>query len=151
MNNAVSTLQFFFLRDLDKLMAEMEAFPSEQSLWSTGGDVKNPAGNLGLHIAGNLQHFIGAVLGGTGYVRDREREFSEKNVPRSDILAKLTSAKKVVEAVLGKMDDAQLAEVYPANHFGEGRSNLFVLLTLLAHLGYHLGQVNYLRRLVAVA
>lgn len=150
MNDSVSALQFFLLRDLDKLMAEIEAFPSEQSLWLTGGDVKNPAGNLGLHIAGNLQHFIGAVLGGTGYVRDREREFSEKNVPRSEILAQLESAKKVMEDVLGKMGDAQLADVYPANHFGEGRSNLFVLLTLLTHLGYHLGQVNYLRRLVAV-
>lgn len=151
MNTSVSTIQSFFLRDLDKLITEMEAFPSEQSLWLTAGDVKNPAGNLGLHIAGNLQHFIGALLGGTGYVRDREREFSEKNVPRSEILERLASAKKVVEVALGKMSDAQLADVYPANHFGEGRSNLFVLLTLLTHLGYHLGQVNYLRRLVAVA
>ena len=150
MNDPVSTLQFFFLRDLDKLMAEMEEFPSEQSLWRTGGDVKNPAGNLGLHIAGNLHHFIGALLGGTGYVRDRDREFSEKNVPRAEILAQLESTKKVMEVVLGAMSDAQLADVYPANHFGEGRSNLFVLLTLLAHLAYHLGQVNYLRRLVAV-
>lgn len=150
MNDSVAALHFFFLRDLDKLMAEIEAFPSEQSLWLTAGNVKNPAGNLALHIAGNLHHFIGALLGGTGYVRDREREFSEKNVPRADILAQLASAKKVTEAVLGKMGDAQLADVYPANHFGEGRSNLFVLLTLLAHLAYHLGQVNYLRRLVAV-
>jgi uncharacterized damage-inducible protein DinB len=143
------TFLHFFLRDLDKLIAEIEAFPSEESLWRIGGDVKNSAGTLGLHLAGNLQHFFGAVLGGTGYVRDRDLEFSAKNVSKKEILADLQTARKVVEQVLGNMSDAQLNGVFPANHFGENRSTLHALLHLLSHLSYHLGQVNYLRRLVA--
>lgn len=143
------TFLHFFLRDIDKLIAEIEAFPTEESLWRTGGDVKNPAGTLGLHIAGNLQHFIGAMLGSTGYVRNRDLEFSARNVAKTEILAALQTARNVVEKVLGNMGDAQLTEIFPANHFGENRSTLHALLHLLSHLSYHLGQVNYLRRLVA--
>ncbi len=142
------TLLHFFLRDLEKLAAEIEVFPSGKSLWLIAGDVKNPGGTLALHLAGNLQHFIGAVLGGTGYVRDRDLEFSARGVAKSEILAQVKTARAVVEKVLGKMKDEQLEAIYPANHFGENRSNLFVLLTLLTHLNYHLGQVNYLRRLI---
>ncbi|HRI58240.1 MAG TPA: DinB family protein [Saprospiraceae bacterium] len=142
------TFLHFFLRDLDKFIAEIEAFPSDESLWLTGGDVKNPAGTLGLHIAGNLQHFIGAILGGTGYVRNRDREFSARGVAKQEILAELKTARSVVAEVLGKMDDAQLNEVFPADHFGENRSTLHALSHLLSHQSYHLGQVNYLRRLV---
>jgi hypothetical protein len=142
------TFLHFFLRDLDKLVAEIEAFPSEESLWRSGGDVKNPAGTLGLHLAGNLQHFFGAVLGGTGYVRNRDLEFSARRVAKTEILAGLQMAREVVAKVLGDMSDAQLTGVFPANHFGENRSTLHALLHLLSHLSYHLGQVNYLRRLI---
>lgn len=147
----MQTFQHFFLRDVDKLIAEIELFPSEESLWLTGGDVKNPAGTLGLHIAGNLQHFFGAVLGGTGYVRDRDLEFSARGVPKREIIAGLETAKKVVAEVLESKSDAQLNDIFPANHFGENRSTLHALLHLLSHLSYHLGQVNYLRRMVAAA
>lgn len=147
----MQTFQHFFLRDVDKLIAEIELFPSEESLWLTGGDVKNPAGTLGLHIAGNLQHFFGAVLGGTGYVRNRDLEFSARGVPKREIIAGLETAKKVVAEVLESKSDAQLNDIFPANHFGENRSTLHALLHLLSHLSYHLGQVNYLRRLVAAA
>lgn len=145
------TFLHFFLRDIDKFIAEIEAFPSDESLWLAGGDVKNPAGTLGLHIAGNLQHFIGAVLGGTGYVRNRDLEFSARGVAKEDILAELQTARSVVAEVMGKMDDAQLAGIFPADHFGENRSTLHALSHLLSHLSYHLGQVNYLRRLLAAA
>lgn len=143
------TFLHFYLRDIDKLMAEIEAFPSEESLWRTGGDVKNAAGTLGLHMAGNLQHFFGAVLGGTGYVRRRDLEFSARGVAKAEILAGLQTARDVVAGVLENMTDAQLSEVFPADHFGENRSTLHALLHLQAHLSYHLGQVNYLRRLVS--
>lgn len=143
------TFLHFFLRDIDKFIAETEAFPSEESIWLTGGDVKNPAGTLGLHIAGNLQHFIGAVLGGTGYVRQRDLEFSTRGVARTEVVAGLQTARTVVKEVLGNMNDAQLTEIFPADHFGENRSTLHALLHLQSHLSYHLGQLNYLRRLVA--
>lgn len=142
------TLLHFFLRDLDKLIAEIEAFPSEESLWRIGGDVKNPAGTLGLHLAGNLQHFFGAVLGGTGYVRNRDLEFSARNVAKKEITAGLQTAREVVAKVLENMNDAQLSANFPADHFGANRSTLHAMLHLLSHLSYHLGQVNYLRRLI---
>lgn len=141
------TFLHFYLRDIDKLIGEIEAFPTEASLWVIDGDVKNPAGTLGLHIAGNLQHFFGAVLGQTGYVRNRDLEFSARGVPKKDIVADLTKAREVVEDVLNNMSDAQLTGIFPADHFGENRSTQHALLHLLAHLNYHLGQVNYLRRL----
>lgn len=142
------TFLHFFLRDIDKLISEIDAFPTEESLWQIGGDVKNPAGTLGLHLAGNLQHFIGAVLGGTGYVRNRDLEFSARGVPKMEILAGLRTARNVVDTVLSDMNDAQLAGTFPASHFGENSSTLHALLHLLSHLGYHLGQVNYLRRML---
>jgi len=138
----------FYLRDLDKLRAEIEAFPDEESLWKIAGDVKNPAGTLALHLAGNLQHFFGAILGGTGYVRNRDLEFSARNIPKTEVLANVQAARKVVEQVLGNMTDAQLNDVFPDKHFGENRSNLHALLHLLTHLNYHLGQVNYVRRIL---
>lgn len=139
-------LLHFFLRDLDKTISEIEAFPTESSLWRVTGEVKNPAGTLGVHLAGNLQHFIGALLGGTGYVRNRDWEFSARDVPKKVVVASLRDARNVLEEILSKMTEQQLMGLYPDNHFGENRTNLFVLLTLLTHLNYHLGQINYLRR-----
>ena len=146
----IQAFSHFFLRDLDKCIAEVEAFPDEASLWRIAGDVKNPAGTLALHLAGNLQHFIGAILGQTGYVRDREREFSARGISGKELTDGLKTTRQVVEETLGNLSDERLAEVFPASHFGEGRTTAHALLHLLAHLNYHLGQLNYLRRLVAV-
>jgi hypothetical protein len=139
-------LLHFFLRDLDKTISEIEAFPTEESLWRVVGEVKNPAGNLGLHLAGNLLHFIGATLGDTGYVRNRDWEFSARDLPKKEVVASLDAARLVLVEILSKMSEQQLIELYPSSHFGENRTNLFALLTLLTHLNYHLGQINYLRR-----
>lgn len=145
----MQTFLHFYLRDIDRLMAEIEAFPSEESLWMIAGDVTNPAGTLALHLAGNLQHFIGAELGKNGYIRQRDMEFSARNVPKSELAAGLQTARAVVEKVLGSLPDEQLSAVFPSGHFGENRSTQHALLHLLAHLNYHLGQVNYLRRMLA--
>lgn len=142
----VAEFQHYFLRDLDKVIAEINAFPDEESLWQVRGQVANCAGTLAQHLAGNLQHFIGAKLGGSGYVRDREREFADRNVPRSGVLAQLAAARQAVEQTFAAMPDSRLDEPFPDNHFGEGRSVCGGLLHLLAHLNYHLGQMNYLRR-----
>ena len=144
--NRTSEFQYYFLRDIDKCIAEINAYPDEESLWQLRGEITNSAGNLALHIAGNLQHFIGAMLGGTGYVRHRDREFAEKNASRAEILTQLAAARQAVKYTFGNMPDARLSEPFPDHHFGEGRSVAAGLLHLLAHLNYHLGQLNYLRR-----
>jgi len=133
---------------IDKLKEEINLFSSEESLWLLKGDIKNPAGNLGFHIAGNLKHFIGATLGNNGYVRQRDKEFSEQNIPREKILKELEEAKQVIAEVLPRLSDDDLQKIFPLETFGKDRTVHLVLIQLVAHLNYHLGQMNYLRRMM---
>jgi hypothetical protein len=140
-----------FSYNIEKLKEELMLFSSEESLWKLQGDIKNAAGNMGLHIAGNLKHFIGATLGNTGYVRQRDKEFSAKNIPREKIINELNEANEIVQKVLPGLTNEQLEKEFPLETFGKGRSVHFVLVQLTAHLSYHLGQVNYLRRMMNVS
>ncbi len=137
-----------FSRDLAKLKDEVAAYSNEARLWEIGGEIPNSGGNLTLHLVGNLRHFFGAVLGGTGYVRDRESEFSSKGVPRTELLAGIDAAREEVIATLGKLDEAAFAAIYPIEVFGEPMTTAFFLTHLAAHFSYHLGQINYHRRLL---
>jgi uncharacterized damage-inducible protein DinB len=137
------------VRDLDKLQAELKLYPDEKSLWKTEGMIKNSAGNLCLHLCGNLQHYIGFVLGGIHYKRDRDNEFAARDTPLRDLLFEIDKAKKAVSETLPKLTEEQLESDYPAEVFGYPIKTLFFLVHLTAHLSYHLGQVNYHRRLVA--
>lgn len=135
------------LRDLAAFRREIEAYPDEGSLWVLPPGVPNSAGTLALHVAGNVQHFIGAVLGGTGYVRDRGAEFGDRGVPRGELLRRLNSAE---DAVRGALDGRALPEQYPGAAGGGGmtvRTDEW-LVHLAVHLTYHLGQVDYHRRIV---
>ena len=136
-------------RDLNKLKEEIELYADEADLWKTGGDIINPAGNLCLHLTGNLQHFFGAVLGGTGYVRDRDAEFSRKDVAKSELLADIDEAKNVVLATLEKLTEDDLAKPYPIEVFGKPMTTGFFLTHLETHFNWHLGHINYHRRLLA--
>ena len=137
-----------FVRDLVMLKEEISMYSEEKLLWITSGEIKNSAGNLCLHICGNLQHFIGAVLGKTGYVRNRDLEFTKKNVPVKELLKEIKTTASTVESVLQEIKDGDLYKPYPVNSFGEGTLTHYVLLQLLVHLNYHLGQINYHRRLI---
>jgi Protein of unknown function (DUF1572) len=134
---------------LTMLRDEIEAYSNEADLWKIGGEITNPAGNLCLHICGNLQHFFGAVIGGDGYVRDRDAEFASKNVPRADLLAGIDAALASIRATLGKITDDDFAATYPVEVFGEPMTTGFFLTYLATHLKWHLGQINYHRRLLA--
>ena len=134
---------------LAMLRDEIGAYSSEADLWKVAGDVANPAGNLCLHICGNLQHFFGAVIGQDGYVRDRDAEFASKNVPRADLLAGIDAAQASVRATLEKITDDDFAAIYPIEVFGEPMTTGFFLTYLATHLKWHLGQINYHRRLLA--
>lgn len=136
-------------RDLDKLKTEIESYSNEADIWKTADGISNSAGNLCLHIAGNLQHFFGAVLGDTGYVRDRDSEFANKNVARDEMLATIDSTKTVVVKVLNKLTDEDFEKTYPIEVFGQPMTTDYFLTHLATHLNYHLGQINYHRRLVA--
>ncbi len=137
-----------FLRDLDKLREEIALFKNENQLWFTQGDVKNSPGNLALHLTGNLKHFIGAQLGNTGYVRERDKEFSDKNIPREKILQGIDEASEVVKSTLSKLRDEDLQKNFPILFLNKQHTTLEILFILYGHLNYHLGQINYQRRLL---
>jgi|SRR5690606_22986892 len=140
-----NVLADFYERDIRKLIEEVNLFQNEENLWKTEGSVKNPSGNLALHIIGNISHFIGAILAGTGYVRDRDSEFARKGVPKKDLVAGLEGLIPMVRKTIVAVD---LDGEYPIIFDGAKRSNGYLLAYLLTHLNYHLGQVNYLRRIL---
>lgn len=147
----IQSLQTVLLRDLDKLADEISQYSSEESLWKVAASIKNPAGNLCLHLCGNLQHFIGAVLGKTDYKRNRDNEFAAKNIPRVNLLSEIANTKKAIENTLPSLTEKHLQSNYPVDVLGHPMTTLFFLVHLSAHFSYHLGQVNYHRRLIAIS
>jgi len=137
-----------FDRDLDRLIEEINNYDHEEDLWRRSGNISNTAGNLCLHIIGNLNHFIGAVLGNTGYVRDREAEFNSGRVLMADLIEQARSTKNVVVMVLRNLKEEDLQGIYPEDVFGYKMSTGYFLVHLLGHLNYHLGQINYHRRIL---
>jgi uncharacterized damage-inducible protein DinB len=144
-----NTLSELYERDLVKLKQEIEDYVDAADLWLLEGDIKNTAGNLTLHIIGNLQHYIGAILGDTGYVRDREKEFSDSEVPREDLVRDIDETRAVVSSTLERITDADYSANYPIEVFGKPMTTGFFLIHLSTHLNYHLGQINYHRRLLS--
>lgn len=142
------TLIKLFKRDLNKLIEEIELYSNESNLWKKEGLVSNSAGNLCLHLVGNLNHFIGATLGDTGYVRQRDLEFSNKNVPVSVMKKQVEETIVMIETTLSKLTEADLQAEYRRNPFEDYMTTEYFLTHLALHLAYHLGQINYHRRLL---
>jgi len=140
------TLIKIYDRDISKLREEVEAYGHEADLWRKQGDQPNSGGTLSLHLSGNLRHFIGAILGSSGYVRDRDAEFAMRDVPRSEILKAIDETREVVSTTLAKLPDGDLAKPYPIEALGYPMTTEYFLVHLAGHLSYHLGQINYHRR-----
>jgi uncharacterized damage-inducible protein DinB len=141
-------IQTVLLRELAALRRSVEIYPDDESLWRRPGAVPNAAGTLALHLAGNLQHYVGAVLGNSSYVRDREAEFSRRDVPREAVLAEIDAAAAAVERTLTSCGDDALASPYPEPLGSHTVATADFLVHLASHLAYHLGQVDYHRRMV---
>lgn len=137
------------VRDIRALRRELDAYPDEASLWKTTATIPNSAGTLALHLAGNLRHYVGGLLGGSAYVRDRDAEFSRRGVPRAELLADLEAAEREVASATARLTDAQMAAPFPQAVAGKRFSTADMLIHLATHLTYHLGQIDYHRRLVA--
>ena len=142
------TLIEVFERDLNKLIQENNLYKDENNLWILKEGISNSAGNLCLHLMGNLNHFIGATLGQTGYVRHREDEFSLKNIPRQDLITSINNCIIIVKSTLEKLPVEDLEKDFPLEIFRGKVKTDFMLLHLTTHLAYHLGQINYHRRLL---
>nr|WP_315031535.1 DinB family protein [uncultured Chryseobacterium sp.] len=142
------SLRSLYSRDLNKLKTEIEAYQNEENLWIIDKNISNSAGNLCLHLVGNLNHFIGAQIGNTDYIRDRDLEFSLKNVPRAELIEKIEATELMVNTVLSQLSEEDVKKEYPLEALGYKMTTDYFLIHLIAHLDYHLGQINYHRRLL---
>ncbi len=143
-------LKSLIIRDLNKLRSEIELYHSEYNIWHIEKNIANSAGNLCLHLIGNLNAYIGAVLGNTNYVRNRPMEFSMKDVPRAELIRMIDETIITVDESLSKVSDRDLNTEYPLLVFEHKTSTGYFLMHLATHLTYHLGQINYHRRLLDI-
>ena len=139
-----------FERDILKIAAELNQYTDEKLIWAKQGLVTNSAGNLALHLIGNLNHFIGFALGDTGYIRTREIEFSTTFRSRDEVIKDLHETISTVKISLGKLNDESLNSIFPLEYNREKVTIAHMLMHLLTHLNYHLGQINYHRRMIGV-
>jgi uncharacterized damage-inducible protein DinB len=143
------TLKEIYQRDLQKLKEEISLYTNENDLWAIKPGISNSAGNLALHLIGNLKHFIGATLGNSGFIRERDKEFSLKNVPANEIITEIENTSKIIGLTLETLPAEDLEKNFPLELFGKQVRTDWMLTHLLTHLNYHLGQINYHRRLVS--
>lgn len=144
----IETLKILFNRDLNKLKFEIESYEYENQMWAVNNDISNSGGNLCLHLVGNLNTYIGAEIGKTGYIRNRPLEFSSKDIPRSELIQKIEDTIIVVNNALEILNEKDLNAIYPQIVFEKEMTTGFFLVHLSTHLAYHLGQINYHRRLL---
>jgi hypothetical protein len=144
----IPTLKTLLSRDLEKLRDEIELYKDEKKIWVIDKSIANSAGNLCLHLIGNLNTYIGAEFGKTSYIRNRDLEFSQKDVPGNELVKKINDTIFIVNNSLDNIKNEQLSEEYPTLVFKEKTTNEYFLVHLAMHLSYHLGQINYHRRLL---
>ncbi|MDI9364324.1 MAG: DinB family protein [Flavobacterium sp.] len=144
----IQTLTIIFVRDLNKLQQEIAAYKSETTIWLVNKGIANSGGNLCLHLLGNINTYIGAVIGNSGYVRNRPLEFTDTNIAKADLLQRIDTTIAAVNAAFAQLTEEDLPKEYPMLVFTEPITYEFFLVHLAAHLSYHLGQINYHRRLL---
>ena len=144
----IETLKSLFNRDLNKLKVEIESYQNENQLWAIDKNISNSGGNLCLHLIGNINTYIGAEIGKTGYVRNRPLEFSLKDIPKSELIGKIEETIIVVNNTLDPLSEEDLNAIYPQIVFEKEMTTGFFFVHLSTHLAYHLGQINYHRRLL---
>lgn len=146
--STIIALKKLFNQNLNKLKQEISLYQHESAMWKVDGNIPNSGGNLCLHLVGNLNTFIGVHLGNVDYIRKRDLEFSLKDVPRAELLEKIDGTIAIIDKTLDGLSEEQLHTEYPIEVFEAKQTTIFMLLHLVTHLGYHLGQINYHRRLL---
>ena len=144
---SISSLKQLYLFELDNLTKEINAYTNEENIWLKKSGINNSAGNLCLHIIGNIHHFLGATIIKNGYLRNRDEEFNLSGVPRTQLLQSIEELKQVVTQVFDSLSEGDLEKTYPFDFMGSNTTD-FYLSRFLAHLSYHLGQISYHRRIL---
>jgi hypothetical protein len=136
-----------YFRDLTRVVQELQAFPDTAACWATAAGVTNAAGTLALHLEGNLREYIGHQLGRIPFRRDRPREFSDRGIAQAELISRIETARSMTDSVLRELSDEALDAAFPEPLFDTMLSTRMTLIHLNSHLNYHLGQIDYLRRL----
>lgn len=144
----IENIKSLFIRDLNKLKTEIDSYQDEVNIWKTDKNISNSAGNLCLHLVGNLNHYIGMMLGNSGYIRNRELEFSLKDISRTKLIQQIDKTIEMVSLTLENVSEEKLQKEYPSESLGYPMTTEYFLIHLFGHLSYHLGQINYHRRLL---
>lgn len=137
-----------FERDLNRLEREISTYTNEADLWKLQTGIANTGGNLCLHLVGNLKNYIGKNLGGIAYERNREKEFADKDIPKDQLLKSIMETKQAVLSTISRLTTEDFAKLYPEEVLGSAMTTEYFLVHLYGHLNYHLGQINYHRRLL---
>ena len=144
----VETLKLLFNRDLLRLKSEINLYEDESKIWIVEKNIANSAGNLCLHLIGNLNTYIGAEFGKTNYIRNRELEFSLKNISKKELIDQIDNTILVVEMSLNTITEEELKGEHQILVFDKKTTLEYLLVHLTTHLTYHLGQISYHRRLL---
>lgn len=144
----MNTYKQLYIDFLNALKKEISLYKNEGNIWKLEGDIANTPGNLCLHVCGNLKHFYGAVMGNTGYVRERDLEFSEKNISREILLNEVDETISIIEKIFDGLTSDDINMIYPIDKFGKNVTYGFIFSRLISHLSYHIGQINYHRRII---
>jgi uncharacterized damage-inducible protein DinB len=125
----------------------VRSVPAE-ALWKKPFPFGNSIGHLVLHLTGNLNHYIGTIVAGTGYVRDREQEFVDPvHPPLEDLLARYHETVAMVVRTLHSLDDDGFRS--PVEHNSPIQTRLGLFLVCAAHMNNHIGQMSYLVQALA--
>jgi len=140
---------FFYERDINRLIAELTAYEQDEDIWTTDGDIKNSAGHLSQHLIGNLNTYIGQAIGKIPYKRNRDAEFGQRQFERHQLVELLKDTLSRIRQTLSPLGEKDLDNQFPAEvlFLAEKQTIAFVLTHLLAHFSWHMGQINYHRRL----
>ncbi len=135
-----------YRRDLTRLLQQIESFPNDDPLWQTLPGMTNPAGNLVLHLEGNLREYIGRQLGGLPYARNRPAEFTNRGISKDELVQRVEDLRRSIPSVIAALSAEKLNQDYPENVLGKPLSTNAFLVSLFGHLSWHLGQIDVLRR-----
>lgn len=144
----MNTYKQLYIDFLNALKKEISLYKNEGNIWKLEGEIANTPGNLCLHVCGNLKHFYGAVMGNTGYVRERDLEFSGKNISRKILLNEVDETISMIEKIFDGLTSDDINRIYPIDKFGKNVTYGFIFSRLISHLSYHIGQINYHRRII---
>ncbi|MBZ5578998.1 MAG: DUF1572 domain-containing protein [Acidobacteriia bacterium] len=137
-----------FRRDLTRLLQQVQSFSDEAALWKTVPGVANSVGNLVLHLEGNLREYIGRQLGGVSYHRQRDSEFAKTTLPAADLVRRVEAVQELIPRVISTLSREECEALFPEDILGAPGATQQVLISLHGHLNYHLGQIDYLRRVL---